>query len=118
MRVFVFQAGVRSLLHCIVTPPSPSPCVSYEHMCTSAPSSFNATSSFISRGADALAAEARHRKFLPEELERLFRAAGCADQEINLACIDSEDDVIVIESASFYSLPQMALNCTAGPIGG
>lgn len=38
-----------------------------------AQSYFNATSSFISRNADALAAEARHRQFTPAELDKLFR---------------------------------------------
>ncbi|TRY79437.1 hypothetical protein TCAL_13183 [Tigriopus californicus] len=76
---------------------------------------FNKTS-FISRDLDGLAAEARHRQFTTKELAAMFRSAGCINDEIILYCAHV-NETIVIESASFYALPQMALNCSNGPIG-
>ena len=79
-------------------------------------STFNATSSFISRSPTGLEAESRHRHFSPDELAHLFRSSGCPTDEILLVC-KSINETIVIENASFYSLPQNLLNCSHGPIG-
>ena len=64
-------------------------------------------------------------------MARLFRSAGCSDQEITLVCNGGgsaegwsgggskggSDETIIIENASFYALPAAALNCSGGPMG-
>jgi hypothetical protein len=78
-----------------------------------APPVFNSSSSFIRLRPDM---PYKHRHFSATELSRLFRSAGCNQNEIALVCKDV-NDTIVIENASFYSLPPSALNCSRGPIG-
>ena len=80
-------------------------------------SGFNATTSFISRGPDYLEAESKRRKFSNVELLRLFRSAGCNDDEIELQCRHNVNDTIVIENASFYAVQKGSLNCSRGPVG-
>jgi hypothetical protein len=42
-----------------------------------------------------------------EDLSQMYRSAGCVNDEIQLACRGGkiQDSVIIIENATFYSLP-------------
>ena len=47
------------------------------------------------------------RRLSPEDLSQMYRTAGCVNDEIQLACRGGkvQDSVIIIENATFYSLP-------------
>ena len=47
------------------------------------------------------------RRLSQEDLSQMYRSAGCVNDEIQLACRGGSihDSVIIIENATFYSLP-------------
>jgi len=47
------------------------------------------------------------RQLSQEDLSQMYRSAGCVNDEIQLACRGGNihDSVIIIENATFYSLP-------------
>lgn len=59
-----------------------------------------------------------HRSFSPDDLRHLYRSVGCVDDEIHVECMHDSNATVVIENATFYSVPgEHWLNCSRGPLG-
>ena len=49
---------------------------------------------------------------------QLFRSVGCVSHEIRVDCTNDINATVVIENATFYSVPdENWLNCSRGPLG-
>ena len=58
------------------------------------------------------------RQFTYDDLRQLFRSVGCVSDEIRVECIHDINTTVVIENATFYSVPdENWLNCSRGPLG-
>ena len=50
--------------------------------------------------------------------QALFRSVGCVSHEIRVDCTNDINATVVIENATFYSVPdENWLNCSRGPLG-
>lgn len=58
------------------------------------------------------------RKYTYDDLRQLYRSVGCVNDEIHVECLADSNSTVVIENATFYSVPgEDWLNCSRGPLG-
>ena len=47
----------------------------------------------------------------------MHRSSGCFGSEVTIQCPRDSDATIVIENATFYHIPFLAINCSQGRLG-
>ena len=47
----------------------------------------------------------------------MHRSSGCFGSEVTVQCPRDDDATVVIENATFYHIPFLAINCSEGRLG-